>query len=139
MSLKDICTIFKFNDFGDERGKLVVIEGGIQIPFKIKRVFYMCDSAKEVKRGQHANRESDFVLVNVSGSCKIRVTNGKEEMFVVLDKMGTGIYIPKMIWKDMFDFSSDSILLILANTHYSEQEYIRDYKQYLKEMEAFVY
>lgn len=60
-------------------------------------------------------------------------------MLVLLDKMGTGIYIPKMIWKDMFDFSSDSILLILANTHYSEQEYIRDYKQYLKEMEAFVY
>lgn len=132
MSLKEKCPILKFKDFGDERGKLVVIEGNQSIPFDIKRVFYIYDSNNDVIRGQHANKNSEFVLINVAGRSKVRITDGDEEMIVELDKPMMGVYIPKMIWKDMYDFSSDSVLLVLASTHYDGREYIRDYDEYLK-------
>ena len=134
MSLKDRCPIITFNDLGDERGKLVVIEGNESIPFDIKRVFYIYGSDSTVVRGQHANRVSEFVLINVAGTSKVRITDGKEEMIVELNKPMMGVYIPKMIWKDMYDFSADSVLLVLANTHYDGSEYIRDYEDYLKEI-----
>lgn len=134
MSLKDKCPILQFADLGDERGKLVVIEGGQAIPFDIKRVFYIYESDSTVVRGQHANRESEFVLINVAGTSKVRITDGKEEFIVELNKPMMGVYIPKMIWKDMYAFSSDSVLLVLASTHYDGKEYIRNYDEYLKIM-----
>jgi len=134
MSLKDKCVILDFSDLGDERGKLVVIEGGISIPFDIKRVFYIYGSDDTVVRGQHANRESEFVLVNVAGQSKVRITDGAEEFIVELNKPMMGVYIPKMIWKDMYDFSQDSVLLCLASTHYDGTEYIRNYDAYLQEV-----
>lgn len=136
MTLKEKCPILQFGDLGDERGKLVVIEGAQAIPFEIKRVFYIYDSDSTVVRGQHANRESEFVLINVAGKSKIHITDGKEEFVVGLDKPMMGVYIPKMIWKDMYDFSADSVLLVLASTHYDGSEYIRSYDDYLKEMQT---
>ena len=135
MTLKEKCPILQFADLGDERGKLVVIEGNQAIPFDIKRVFYIYDSDSTVVRGQHANRESEFVLINVAGHSKVRITDGKEELIVKLDKPMMGVYLPKMIWKDMYEFSSDSVLLCLASTHYDGSEYIIDYVEYLKIME----
>lgn len=132
MSILDKCKIVQLGALGDERGKLVVIEGGESIPFEIARVFYIYDSDDTVIRGQHANRNSEFVLINVAGSSKVRVTDGKEEAIVELNRPMMGVYIPKMIWKDMYEFSKDSVLLVLASTHYDESEYIRDYDDYLK-------
>ena len=132
MSLKEKCPVLEFADFGDERGKLVVIEGGQGIPFDIKRVFYIYGSDSTVVRGQHANRESEFVLINVAGKSKVKITDGNEELIVKLDRPMMGVYIPKMIWKDMYDFSSDSVLLVLASTHYNAKEYIRNYDDYLQ-------
>lgn len=134
MTLKEMCPILNFADLGDERGKLVVVEGGQAIPFEIKRVFYIYESDSSVVRGQHANKESEFVLINVAGKSKVRITNGKEEFVVELDKPMMGVYIPKMVWKDMYDFSSDSVLLVLASTHYDGSEYIRDYDEYKQMM-----
>ena len=122
--------IFHFNDFGDERGKLVVIEGDRDIPFEIKRVFYIYESDSSVVRGQHANRDSDFVLINVAGTSEVKITDGVETLVVKLDKPMMGVYIPKMLWKDMYNFSSDSVLLCITNTHYNEKEYIRDFDEY---------
>lgn len=135
MTLKERCPVLQFADLGDERGKLVVIEGGRAIPFDIQRVFYIYDSDSTVVRGQHANRESEFVLINVAGKSKVRITDGTEELVVELDKPMMGVYIPKMIWKDMYDFSPDAVLLVLANTHYNGQEYIRSYEEYLRAIE----
>lgn len=132
MTLQERCPILRFQDLGDERGKLVVIEGGSAVPFNIKRVFYIYESDSTVVRGKHANRESEFVLINVAGKSKVRITDGKEEIVVELEKPMTGVYIPKMIWKDMYDFSADSVLLVLASTHYDGAEYIRDYEEYVK-------
>ena len=132
MRLKELCPIIKFQNLSDDRGDLVAIEGGQNIPFEIKRVFYICNSDNTVVRGQHANRESDFVLINVSGCSKVRLTDGTEEMTVNLDSPMVGVYVPKMIWKEMYDFSEDSVLVVLASTHYDNTEYIRDYEEYKK-------
>ena len=132
MSLRELCPVLQFSDLGDERGKLVVIEGGQSIPFDIKRIFYIYESDATVVRGQHANRNSEFVLVNVAGQSKVRITDGTEEFVVELNKPMMGVYIPQMIWKDMYDFSSDSVLLVLASTHYDAQEYLRDYNDYIE-------
>ena len=135
MKLSEQYKIIKFRDLGDERGNLVVIEGdGMDIPFDIKRVFYIYGSDATVVRGQHANRESEFLMVNVSGTSKVRVTNGSEEEIIELNEPGMGLYLPKMLWKDMYDFSADSVLVVMSNKHYDGNEYIRDYDEYLKEM-----
>lgn len=97
-------------------------------------MFYIYDSDATVVRGQHANRESEFVLINVAGQSKVRITDGKEEIIVELNKPMMGVYIPKMIWKDMYDFSRNSVLLVLASTHYDANEYIRDFHEYEKLM-----
>ena len=128
------CRVLNFADLGDERGKLVVVEGEQHIPFAIQRVFYIYGSDSEVVRGQHANRESEFVLINVGGTSKVRIDNGHSEAIIELNKPMMGLYIPTMVWKDMYDFSEDSILLVLASTHYNGTEYIRDYEEYKKEM-----
>lgn len=130
------CKVLNFADKGDARGKLVVVEGAKDIPFEIKRVFYIYGSDSEVVRGQHANRESEFVLINVGGTSKVRIDNGHSEAVVELNKPMMGLYIPTMVWKDMYDFSEDSILLVLASTHYDGTEYIRNYEEYKKEMGA---
>ncbi len=132
MGILDKCKLYNFKDFGDERGKLVVIEGNTDIPFEIARVFYIYDSDQEVIRGKHANRESEFILINVSGKSKVYLDDGNESAVVELTKPMMGVYIPRMIWKDMYAFSKDSVLLVLASTHYNDKEYIRNYDEYIK-------
>lgn len=139
MKLEEQYKILHFKDLGDERGNLVVIEGeGMDIPFDIKRVFYIYGSDDSVVRGQHANRETEFLLVNVGGSSRVKVSNGTESTVIELNQPGMGLYLSPMLWKDMYDFSSDSILLVLASRHYDEKEYIRDYDEYLCEIQGDV-
>jgi dTDP-4-dehydrorhamnose 3,5-epimerase-like enzyme len=117
----------------DDRGAMVVVEGWQDIPFDIKRIFYIYGSDDIVVRGQHANRKTEFVLINVAGQSKVTVRDGKgNEAVFSLNRPHTGIYIPKMYWKEMYDFSSDSVLLCLASEHYDPNEYIRNYDEYLK-------
>lgn len=137
MQLKDQYKIIEFVDLGDERGNLVVIEGeGMDIPFDIKRVFYIYGSDSDVVRGQHANRETEFLLVNVGGISKVKIDNGQESQVIELNKPRMGLYLSAMLWKDMYDFSEDSVLLVLASRHYDANEYIRDYEEYLTEVNA---
>lgn len=126
--------MIKFNQLGDDRGHLVVVEGEKDVPFDIKRIFYIYGSDTDVIRGQHANRKSEFVLINVSGTSKVKVDDGKNKKVYNLDEPHLGIFLPKMIWKDMYDFSEDSVLLVLSNEKYDASEYIRDYDEYLKEI-----
>lgn len=129
--------MLQFSCHGDQRGWLVAIEGNQEIPFDIKRIFYIFGSDDSVVRGRHANRNSEFVLINVCGSCKVRTEelDGSVQEFV-LDKPHTGIYIPRMVWKDMYAFSKDSILLCLSSEHYDNGEYIRDHEAFLKELKG---
>lgn len=126
--------MLEFPQRGDDRGHLVIVEGDQDIPFEIKRAFYIYGSDSSVVRGQHANRVSEFVLINVAGKSKVKVKDGKgNETVYCLDRPHTGIYLPAMVWKEMYDFSSDSVLLVLASTHYDANEYIRNYDDFTKE------
>lgn len=137
MNIKEQYKILEFGEYGDERGNLVVAEGcGRDIPFEIKRVFYMYGSDDTVIRGQHANRKTEFVLINVSGTSKVKVDNGFETDIIELNKPRMGLYIPTMMWKDMYDFSADSVLLVLASEHYDGSEYIRDYDDFIREIKG---
>lgn len=124
--------MLEFPQRGDKRGQLVVVEGMKDIPFEIKRIFYIYGSDSEVVRGQHANRKTEFVLINVAGTSKVKVKDGKgNEAVFSLNRPHTGIYLPKMVWKDMYDFSTDSVLLCLASENYDPEEYIRDYDEFV--------
>lgn len=93
----------------------------------------MFASDGNVVRGQHANRRSEFVLINVCGSSKVKVDDGKQTKVFELNSANKGLYIPKMIWKDMYDFSEDSVLLVLSSEKYDVGEYVRDYGKYVME------
>jgi dTDP-4-dehydrorhamnose 3,5-epimerase-like enzyme len=128
------CRMIEFPQKGDDRGHLVIVEGNQDIPFEIKRVFYIYGSDKDVIRGKHANYNTEFVLINVAGTSKVKVDDGTEQKIFSLDRPHTGIFLPRMVWKDMYDFSEDSVLLVLASEHYDETEYIRSYSEYLEIM-----
>ena len=117
---------------GDSRGQLVAIEEYDEIPFKIKRVYYIYDTNSDVTRGCHAHRTLKQLLVCVSGNCKIILDDGKESQIVLLDKPNEGILICDTIWREMFDFSKDAVLLVLASDIYDEKDYIRDYQEFLR-------
>ena len=127
--------VLEFKEYGDERGNLVVAEGsGFDIPFDIRRVFYMYGSDADIRRGNHANKYTQFVLINVAGTSKVLVDDGKTQDVIYLDKPRMGLYIGPMVWKEMYDFSADSVLLVLASEHYIEGEYIRNYDQFIREI-----
>lgn len=135
MSLKNQYRIIEFSEYGDERGNLVVAEGGGKdVPFDIRRVFYLHGTDATKVRGQHANRRTQFVLINVAGTSKVKVDNGFETEVIELNKPRMGLFIDTMVWKDMYDFSPDSVLLCLASEHYDDAEYIRDYDAFLREV-----
>jgi len=129
--------MLEFPQHGDDRGHLVVVEGMKDIPFESKRMFYIYGSDANVVRGRHANRRSEFVLINVAGQSKVRVDDGRgNEAVFSINRPHTGLYLPRMVWKDMYDFSEDSVLLVLSNEAYDPTEYIRDYDAFVKEVNA---
>lgn len=135
MNNMNLVKMLEFSQKGDERGHLVVLEGHKDIPFEIKRVFYIYGSSANVIRGQHANRNTEFVLINVAGKSKVKVKDGKgNEAIFCLNRPHTGVYLPPMVWKDMYDFSEDSVLLVIASEHYDPNEYIRDYNNFVNEV-----
>jgi len=125
--------LIQFPQLGDERGHLVVIEGEQTIPFEIKRAFYIYGSDNDVIRGKHANRLTDFMLINGGGTSKVKVIDANNKSVIVnLDEPHYGIYLPHMLWKDMYDFSENSVLLVLASTHYDGSEYIRNFDEFIR-------
>lgn len=129
--------VIEFKEYGDKRGNLVVAEGGGKdIPFDIKRVFYISGSDSEVVRGMHANRKSQFVLINVAGSSDVMVDDGNSREIIHLDKPRMALFLDTMVWKEMYNFSTDSVLMCLASEHYDETEYIREYDEFIKECKA---
>ena len=124
-----------FQPLGDERGSLVALEGNKSVPFDIKRVYYIFDTKQGVSRGFHAHRNLKQVAVCVIGSCRFILDNGNQRDEVVLDKSTTGLLIDNLIWREIYDFSPDCVLMVLASKHYDENDYIRSYSDFLKEAE----
>lgn len=122
---------YMFQPHGDDRGQLIALEEFSDIPFSIKRVYYMYNTKEGVVRGHHAHKNLEQVLICINGSCKIRLDNGSEEKVVSLEKPYEGVYVPNYMWREMFEFSDDAILLVLASELYDENDYIRDYNEFI--------
>jgi dTDP-4-dehydrorhamnose 3,5-epimerase-like enzyme len=120
-----------FHVIGDERGSLISLESCKNIPFEIKRVYYIFDTKQDVRRGFHAHRELEQILICTSGSCDILLDDGKNKNIITLNKRNEGLYIPNNIWHEMFNFSQDCVLMALASDHYDESDYIRNYDDFL--------
>jgi dTDP-4-dehydrorhamnose 3,5-epimerase-like enzyme len=123
---------YNFPPHGDDRGQLVAVETLKDIPFEVKRVYYIYDTQPGVRRGFHAHRELEQVLICVHGSCKIHLDNGTDTAEVLLDKPSEGLYISNDMWREMYDFSDGAVLLVLASEYYDERDYIRNYQDFLK-------
>ncbi|NHB96451.1 sugar 3,4-ketoisomerase [Photorhabdus stackebrandtii] len=122
--------LIDFKTLGDERGQLISLEANKNIPFEIKRVYYIFNTKSGVSRGFHAHKELKQVLFAVKGSCRILLDDGKATEDMILDQPQKGILIDSFIWREMHDFSEDCVLVVLANQHYDESDYIRDYKAF---------
>lgn len=114
---------------GDDRGALVAIENLKDLPFEIKRLFYIFGTDKNVRRGLHANKISEFVLICVQGNCKVLVDDCTCQVTIDLDSPNKGLYLNKLVWKEMYDFSEDAVLLVLSNHYYDKDEYISSYEE----------
>ena len=123
---------YMFQPHGDERGQLIAIEEHKDIPFSIKRVYYMYDTGEGVVRGYHAHKKLQQILVCVHGSCKIRLDDGKEKKVVALERPYEGLYVSNAMWREMYDFSPDAVLMVFSSELYDESDYIRDYEEFIQ-------
>jgi len=122
----------QFNIKGDSRGSLIALEANKEIPFEIKRVYYIFDTKEGVVRGHHAHKALEQILICVSGSCTIVMDDGKERIEFVLNKPDIGLYVGPKMWHEMKDFSPGAVLLVLASDLYNEADYIRNYNEFLE-------
>ena len=124
--------LINFTIKGDQRGSLIAAEQNHNVPFDIKRVYYIFDTAPNVVRGRHAHRTLEQIAICVSGSCDINVQEGGMRQTYHLDSPTTGLYIGGVVWREMQHFSPDAVLLVLASAYYDETDYIRDYQEFLQ-------
>lgn len=115
---------------GDERGSLVALESSNNIPFEIKRVYYLFNTGKGVKRGFHAHKVLKQVAIAVRGSCRFILDDGNERINLLLDNPAQGLVIEPYVWHEMVDFSEDCVLMVLADERYDESDYIRNYDDF---------
>jgi hypothetical protein len=119
--------------YTDERGCLSVIEGADTVPFEIKRVFISYAPAADARRGGHANIKSNIVMINISGACKVRVYSANRTETILLTEPMEGILLPAMTWKEISDYTPNSVILFLSDQHYCKDDYCYDFEQFLSE------
>lgn len=129
MEQPEIITLPKITD---PRGNLSVIEELKEIPFKIERTYWIYDVPGGEERGGHAYKENQEFIVALSGSFDVVLDNGKEKMVFPLNRSYYGLYVPKGMWREMVNFSTNSLALVLSSTKYNSEDYIRDYQDFLK-------
>jgi len=135
MSLQS-CQLIDLPKISDPRGNLTFIEGGHHVPFPIKRVFYLYDVPGGADRGGHALRRCHQFLIAISGSFDVVVEAGSESRRFHLNRSYYGLHLPPMVWREMDNFSSGAVCLVLASECYSEDDYFRDHDQFLSAVEA---
>jgi dTDP-4-dehydrorhamnose 3,5-epimerase-like enzyme len=125
--------LIKLKVNSDSKGNLISLENGLNIPFEIKRIFYIYGTNDDSIRGNHANKESEFFMICLTGSCKIKIYDQTGNSLVyILDSPDKGLFVPKYIWKEMYDFQENTILLVLSNKKYSPDEYLRNFDEFIK-------
>lgn len=125
--------LVSFEIKGDNRGSLIALEGLLNLPFDIKRVYYIFNNKQNIRRGFHAHKTLKQILICTSGSCQILLDNAKSKQTIVLNSPDQGLYIEGLIWREMYDFSPDCVLMVLASERYDETDYIRDYNKFIRE------
>ncbi len=125
------CQMIDIRRYSDTRGYLSVVENGIDIPFDIKRVYYLY-MVPEVARGAHAHKELQQLLIATSGSVEVIMDDGENKKSFMLDRPWKGLLIPSGLWRDLENFSGGAVLMCLASEGYDEKDYIRDYDEFLK-------
>jgi hypothetical protein len=125
------CQLINLPKIADHRGNLTFIESDFHIPFSIKRVYYLYDVPSGAERGGHAHRKLEQLLIAIAGSFDIVIDNGISKKRLHLNRPFSGLYIPNMIWREMDNFSSGSVCLVLASEHYDETDYYRSYEDFL--------
>ncbi|HAS8154971.1 sugar 3,4-ketoisomerase [Vibrio vulnificus] len=136
--MKKLIRWIDFPVIGDERGSLVALEANKLIPFDIKRVYYLFGMHPDLPRGFHAHKALVQVAVCLKGSCEILMDNGQEKEIVKLNTPSQGLVIDVMQWHEMSNFSEDCVLLVFASDVYDESDYIRDYSDFLREVNASI-
>jgi dTDP-4-dehydrorhamnose 3,5-epimerase-like enzyme len=126
----------QFQAHGDDRGSLVALEDKKNIPFAIERVYYLYNTKGDVRRGFHAHKKLKQLAIVLKGSCRFLLDDGHERIDFLLDNPEQGLFIESFVWREMYDFSDDCVLLVLADSFYDESDYIRDYEQFLKEIKS---
>lgn len=129
-----ISKIDEFKVLGDSRGQLIALEGNRQIPFDIKRVFYIYGTQANTSRGNHSHYKTKQFLVAVNGSCKVTLDDGKNKETYDLNEPNLGLFQDALIWGTMHDFSNDCVLMVLADEYYEASDYITDYDNFLEEL-----
>ena len=117
-------------NLGDDRGSLMVLESNKNVPFNVKRIYYILDAKPDIPRGFHAHKELMQLAFCIKGSCNMIMDNGIEKQQVRIDKSNIGLMIPPMVWHEMHDFSEDCVMLVLASDYYEDDDYIREYKEF---------
>lgn len=123
-----------FKIMGDDRGSLIALEENHNVPFDVKRVYYIFGTKQDVRRGYHAHRDLKQLAICVSGSCTFLLDNGKEKKHIELTSPMQGLLIEGLVWREMYNFSPDCVLIVLADHYYDESDYIRDYNIFLNEI-----
>lgn len=123
----------KFQSIGDRRGSLISFEADKNIPFGIKRVYFLYNNDENLSRGFHAHIKLKQVLVCITGSCEIIIDDGKSRINYELNDPKLGLYIEGRLWREIHHISKDCVLAVLASEHYDESDYIRDYDQFLSQ------
>ncbi|WP_333804619.1 sugar 3,4-ketoisomerase [Sulfurospirillum sp.] len=126
--------LISFKTLGDERGSLIALEADYNAPFHIQRVYYIFDTKNGVVRGSHAHIDLKQIAIAVKGSCVFVLDDGITKEEILLDNPNKGLFIEGLIWRDMKNFSEDCVLLVVANKHYDETDYIRDYNKFLQKV-----
>ena len=130
------CKLIELPVIADPRGNLSVIEGGQHIPFDIRRVYYLYDVPGGAERGGHAHKELHQLIIAMSGSFDIVIDDGEERQRIQLNRSYYGLYICPMVWREIDNFSSGAVCMALASHHYSEDDYYRDYDEFLRARKA---
>lgn len=123
--------LIDFAKITDHRGSISFGEVGKEIPFEIKRIYYLYDTPDGSVRGAHAHKNLQQLVLPIAGSFDFLLDDGKQKKQFKLDKPWQGLYIPSMIWRDIMNFSTRSVCLVLASAHYDESDYYRDYQEFM--------
>jgi dTDP-4-dehydrorhamnose 3,5-epimerase-like enzyme len=124
--------VIPLKSLGDKRGSLVALEEGDEVPFNIKRVYYLFDTKLDVRRGYHAHKNLQQLAICVRGSCTFLLDDGTQQQTVTLNSPTQGLLLEGLLWREMHDFSANCVLLVLASEHYDENDYIREYDAFIE-------